>query len=805
MKPIRFVRCTSLLKLLTAFAIIALTGGADLFAKTYTWQGGARGGAGTDQTNLFKAGNWSPNGFGDQNADLIFTNANAYSSSVLDFSSSATFNSITFGAGALSFTLTNSTSLLTLNGGTNITDNSTNLETLAVAIALAGESVWNTGAGAQLLVSGNISQVGSTPIGITKIGTGTLTLTGSNSYGGATTINAGTLAIGTNNSIAGAVTVSGGVFSIGAFSDTVGAVTLGSGSITGTTGVLTGSTYSVTNGLISAILGGSGALAKGGAGTVTLSGANTYTGISTVSAGTLALSGGDNRLNVAGSVALSNGATLNLGGFNQTLAGLTGSGSVTNSAGTLILNINGGNNAFGGSIIGAGALNKSGAGTLTLTGSNSYGGATTIIGGTLTINGASAIGTNVITLADATLLSYIGSGVATLNNAIMVGSGGAAIGNLTNSLLTLSGTITNNSTTLNLTLCGGTGGINVTGGIAGGSTNTDLVIGGGTVTLSGSNSYIGTAHVRNGATLNVNSTLPTNNGAGALSLDSTGSGGSTVNLGASQTIASLRGASSSTVNLNSRTLTITNSGTGTVTYAGSISGSGNILKSGAFSQMLTGLSAHGGSTMVTGGSLSLGASGRLTATTNVTVNSGSTLLLGSTLANSINTNAALTLGGGQLSMGAGSTRAFSQTFASLTLTANSSIDFAALSGTSSIYFSNISGLSTYTLSIFNWNGTNLNGQSSATGGASQFTRLYAATEGSFASALGNIRFYSGSTTSSAFMGEGSFSGPSSGGFTQIVPVPEPSVVIAAIMLLAFLIQSFISEARCCHQHREGRF
>lgn len=601
MKSSRFVRCTSLLKLLTAFAIIALTGGADLFAKTYTWQGGARGGAGTDQTNLFKAGNWSPNGFGDQNADLIFTNANASSSSVLDVSSSATFNSITFGAGALSFTLTNSTSLLTLNGGTNITDNSTNLETLAVAIALAGESVWNMGAGAQLLVSGNISQVGSTPIGITKIGTGTLTLTGSNSYGGATTIN----------------------------------------------------------------------------------------------------------------------------------------------------------------------------------------------GGTLTINGASAIGTNVINLADATLLSYIGSGVATLNNAIMVGSGGATIGNLTNSLLTLSGTITNNSTTLNLTLRGGTGGINVTGGIAGGSTNTDLVIGGGIVTFSGSNSYIGTTHVRNGATLNVNSTLPTNNGVGALSLDSTGSGGSTVNLGASQTIASLRGASSSTVNLNSRTLTITNSGTGTVTYAGSISGSGNILKSGAFSQMLTGISAHGGSTMVTGGSLTLGTSGRLTATTNVTVNSGSTLLLGSTLANSINTNAALNLGGGQLSMGAGSTRAFSQTFASLTLTANSSIDFAALSGTSSIYFSNISGLSTYTLSIFNWNGTNLYGMSSATGGASQFTRLYASTDGSFASALVNIRFYSGGTTSSAFMGEGSFSGPSSGGFTQIVPVPEPSVVIAAIMLLAFLIHSCI--------------
>ena len=772
--------------------MIALTGSAGLFAKTYTWQGGARGGGGADQTNLFKAGNWSPNGFNAENSDLIFTNANASSSSVLDVKDSVTLNSITFGAGALSFTLTNSTSLLTLNGGTNITDNSTNLETLAVGIALAGDSVWNTGTGAQLLISGNISQVGSTPIGITKIGAGTLTLAGSNSFRGVTTINAGTLVIGTNNSIAGAVTVSGGIFNIGAFSDTVGAVTLGSGSITGTTGVLTGTAYSVTNGLISAILGGSGALAKGGAGTVTLSGANTYTGTSTVSAGTLVLSVGDNRLNVAGSVSLSNGATLNLGGFNQTLAGLTGSGSVTNSAGTLTLNIAGGNNAFGGSISGAGALTKSGAGTLTLTGVNSFSGVTTIKGGTLSINGASAIGTNVINLADAALFSYIGSGVATLNNAIMVGSGGATIGNLTNSLLTLGGTITNNDATLNLTLRGGTGGINVTGSIAGGSANTDLVIGDGTVTLSGSNSYIGSTHVRNGATLNANSTLPTNNGVGALSLDSTGSGGSTVNLGASQTIASLRGASFSSVNLNSRTMTITNSGTGTVTYAGSISGSGNLLKSGAFSQMLTGTSAYSGTTMVAGGSLSLGTSGRMTQTASITVTSGATLLLGSSVANSINTNAALNLGGGQLSMGGagvGANRASSQTFASLTLTANSSIDFAALTGTSSLYFSTISGLSTYTLSIFNWNGTNLYGQSSAIGGANQFTRLYAATDGSFASALGNIRFYSGSTTSSTFVGEGSFSGPSSGGFTQIVPVPEPNVVIAAIMLLGFLLHS----------------
>ncbi len=547
--------------------MIALTGSADLFAKTYTWKGGARGGAGTDQTNFFKAGNWSPSGFNAENSDLIFTNANASSSSVLDVKDSTTLKSITFGEGALSFTLTNSTSLLTLNGGTNITDNSTNLQTLAVRIALAGDSIWNTGKGAQLLVSGNISQVGSTPSGINKIGSGTLTLSGVNTYSGGTTLSGGVMilsgagaTLGSSNS---SVTLLGGILDLGANSRTNNTFAITSGVLTN--GTMNALTYALNGGAVQANLGG-GTINVGG--NVTLAGTAIATTVN-INSGTMSLSGA-NRLSSNATVALSTVATLNLGGHSLTLAGLTGSGSVTNSAGTLTLN----------------------------------------------------------------------------------------------------------------------------------------------------------------------------------------------------------------------------AGSGTVTYGGSITGGGNLLKSGAFAQMLSGTSAFSGTTMVSGGSLSLGTSGRLTQTASVTVTNGTTLLLGSSQANSINTNATLNLGGGQLSMGGagiGNHRAASQTFASLTLTANSSIDFAALSGTSSLYFRNISGLSTHTLSIFNWNGTNLYGQSSATGGANQFTRLYASTDGSFASALGNIRFYSGSNTSSTFMGEGSFSGPSSGGFTQIVPVPEPSVVIAAVMLLGFLV------------------
>jgi hypothetical protein len=214
--------------------------------------------------------------------------------------------------------------------------------------------------------------------------------------------------------------------------------------------------------------------------------------------------------------------------------------------------------------------------------------------------------------------------------------------------------------------------------------------------------------------------------------------------------------------------------------------------------MLTGTSAYSGTTTVNGGALSLGTTGRLTATTSVTVTNGATLLLGSTQANSINTNAALTLGSGTLSMGAagtGGSRASSQTFNSLTLTANSSIDFANLTGLSSLYFSNISALSTHTLSIFNYNGSNLWGGSSSTGGEGQYTKLYAATGGAFGANLGNILFFAGSDTSSSFLGQGAFNGGSTDGFTQIVPVPEPSVVIAALMLLAWLLYANRSAMR----------
>ena len=86
---------------------------------------------------------------------------------------------------------------------------------------------------------------------------------------GGTVLNDGTLALGVNNTLlaGGSVSVTGGELSLGTTSQTVGAVSLTGGLISGST--LTGTSYTVENGVISAILAGAGVvLTKNNAGTV---------------------------------------------------------------------------------------------------------------------------------------------------------------------------------------------------------------------------------------------------------------------------------------------------------------------------------------------------------------------------------------------------------------------------------------------------------------------------------------------------------------------------------------------------------
>jgi autotransporter-associated beta strand protein len=259
-----------------------------------------------------------------------------------------------------------------------------------------------------------------------------------NNAAGATFFFANTTASGATliNNASGIVDISGltaAGTSIGSLS---GAGTTFLGSKTLTLGNLNGNdTISgvIADGGLSGGTGGS--LVKVGTGTLTLSGLNTYTGLTTVSAGTLALLGG-------GSIAASSDVNLNAntgtfdisatasGATVKTLTGVAGS-NVTLGAGTLTLSNASG--TFAGTIGGGvGGLTLAG-GTEVLSGVNNYTGMTMVNGGTLTVDGS--IASSGLTVVNA---AGVLGGSGTLGNTTVTGGtlapgsvGGSIFGPLT--------------------------------------------------------------------------------------------------------------------------------------------------------------------------------------------------------------------------------------------------------------------------------------------------------------------------------------------------------------------------------------
>lgn len=168
------------------------------------------------------------------------------------------------------------------------------------------------------------------------------------------------------------------------------------------------------NATISASISGTQGFEKLGAGTLTLSGWNTYLGPVTVSEGTLTLSS-ENAIGPTSRLSIAAGSRVVNTLFEQTIASLTGAGSLTNN-GVLNVGADDSSTTFSGTIegtrgiIGAGDMVKIGAGTLTLSGAktgfggidveggvlilsgtNTYSGPTNINQGTLEISGGNAI------------------------------------------------------------------------------------------------------------------------------------------------------------------------------------------------------------------------------------------------------------------------------------------------------------------------------------------------------------------------------------------------------------------------------
>ncbi len=136
-------------------------------------------------------------------------------------------------------------------------------------------------------------------------------------------------------------------------------------------------------------------LTKRGDGTLVLAAANTYTGATDITDGTLELRTA-NAIRQSSSVTVDSGATLSLRA-NQTVNNLSGAGTVALGASTLQANYGTGqNDTLSGPISGTGAFVKSGTGTLTLSGTNSHRGGTRVAAGRLRATGYGALGAGAI-------------------------------------------------------------------------------------------------------------------------------------------------------------------------------------------------------------------------------------------------------------------------------------------------------------------------------------------------------------------------------------------------------------------------
>jgi autotransporter-associated beta strand protein len=275
--------------------------------------------------------------------------------------------------------------------------------------------------GFNAILSGQLTNAGA----LIKVNSGTLTLSGANSYFGGTTLSQGTILLANNTGLGtGSLALSDGT-----------TLSLDTSISASNPIVLTGSDTIYVNsgtGTLSGLLSGTGLLIKSGDGILDLSNPNTYSGGTIINGGTLSLisagslsSLGAVNLNVSGSTFdLSSMAatSLTIGDFLGALGSDVVLGSNHLTVGTAK------NTSFAGTISGInGSFTKTGSGSLLLSGVNTYNGPTTVSEGTLIVNGS--ITNSALTVAQGAYLK----GTGTLGNVIINGTlePGNSIGTIT--------------------------------------------------------------------------------------------------------------------------------------------------------------------------------------------------------------------------------------------------------------------------------------------------------------------------------------------------------------------------------------
>jgi fibronectin-binding autotransporter adhesin len=496
---------------------------------------------------------------------------------------------------------------------------------------------------------------------LTKAGTGNLTLSAPNTYSAGTFLNAGTVSVGVDTVSSGGV-VTSGPFGTGAVTVNAASTINGTGgariienpfalnanlTVGGSSALTLGNSTFAINGANRTLTVNNSAdtmlgsnltddgiahtFTKAGAGRLILSGTNAgFLGPITVSAGTLAV-GGSSALQ-ANAVVTATG-TLDLNGFNGSVVGLAGAGSVNLRAGTLTIANAGTSRNFTGVISGTGGLIISNAVSQQIEGNNTFSGGILIQLGTLflrtnnaTSGGISqAAGTGTITIADtgATPRAAVGAnyttGIVRITNAIFVASGRGLFFPSNGGTNQFDGTISG------------------PGGILRDNNGSGLVI------LTGSNTFSGGLEIdsRTLALGNKNAL-----GTGPFTVGNPISGpSSTIVISPIIDLVGLNAITNiTTLNQNfsffgtnslgisgpitiSNILTVTTLGSGTVNFSGVVDGAFPLTKSGAGTLVLSGANTYSGDTFVNLGTLLVNnASGSGTSTG--TVNVGASAILG---------------------------------------------------------------------------------------------------------------------------------------------------------------------------------
>ncbi len=355
--------------------------------------------------------------------NVIVSNGAAFAPEVGTNFNGTSANSITLNSGTLLALYSNTGSTPWTINSTSATIQNFNTGALATwngPVALTGNNVIN----GSLTFNGVISGAGSITAG--DAAAATLTLNGANSYSGGTVINGGVgsftvtgtgasplgattgaLAVNNTNTVAGDAVIlnlsTTAPTTTGSLSGTISTPSSLTNTVTINNGGQLLTVNQTTTGAYAGVIAGSGGFALGSLSTnsLSLTGTNSYTGNTTISAGTLQLGNG--------------GAT----------GRLTGTTAITNN-GNLTINRS---NAFsqatdlgaGVAITGTGAFTQVGIGTTTLTAANTYSGATTVTAGALAVSG-SISGTTVVNNSGTLLLNsstnannIVGNGTATPN------------------------------------------------------------------------------------------------------------------------------------------------------------------------------------------------------------------------------------------------------------------------------------------------------------------------------------------------------------------------------------------------------